>query len=102
MNKRKLGKTGHMSSIVTFGAAAFREDVSQAEADAAISLVIEHGINHFDVAPSYGNGQAERRLAPWMEKHHKEVFLACKTTERSKTKAWDSKDGETLFRWWRG
>ncbi len=90
MNKRKLGKTGHMSSIVTFGAAAFREDVSQAKADAAISLVIEHGINHFDVAPSYGNGQAERRLAPWMEKHHKEVFLACKTTERSKTKAWDS------------
>ena len=87
MNKRKLGKTGHMSSIVTFGTAAFWK-VSQAEADAAINLAIEHGINHFDVAPSYG--QAERRLAPWMEKHHKEVFLACKTAERNRTKAWDS------------
>ncbi len=54
MNKRKLGKTGHMSSIVTFGAAAFWEEISQAEADAGISLAIEHGINHFNVAPSYG------------------------------------------------
>lgn len=87
MNKRKLGKTGHMSSILTFGTAAFWK-VPQAEADAAISSAIEHGINHFDVAPSYG--QAEIRLAPWMEKHHKEVFLACKTTERNKTNAWDS------------
>ncbi len=87
MNRRKLGKTGHMSSIVIFGAAAFRK-VSQVEAEAAISLAIEHGINHFDVAPAYG--QAERRLGPWMGKHHKEVFLACKTAERSKTKAWDS------------
>jgi len=87
MNKRKLGKTGHMSSIITFGTAAFWK-VSQAEADAAISSAIEHGINHFDVAPSYG--QAEIRLGPWMEKHHKEVFLACKTAERNKTKAWDS------------
>ncbi len=96
MNKRKLGKTGHMSSIITFGAAAFGEKVSPAEADAAISLAIEHGINHFDVAPSYG--QAEKKLAPWMEKHHKEVFLACKTAERTKTKAWDSikKSLETL------
>ena len=90
MNKRKLGKTGHMSSIITFGTAAFQEKVSPAEADAAISLAIEHGINHFDVAPSYGNGHAERRLGPWMEKHHKEVFLACKTAERNKIKAWDS------------
>jgi len=87
MNKRKLGKTGHMSSILTFGTAAFWK-VPQAEADAAIDSAIQHGINHFDVAPSYG--QAEIRLAPWMEKHHKEVFLACKTEERNKTNAWDS------------
>ena len=87
MEKRRLGKTEHMSSIITFGSAALWE-VSQVEADAAIELAIEHGVNHFDVAPSYG--EAEVRLGPWMQKHHKEVFLACKTTERGKTGAWES------------
>lgn len=87
MEKRRLGKTGHMSSIITFGSAALWQ-VSQAEADAAIELAIEHGVNHFDVAPSYG--EAEMRLGPWIQKHHKEVFLACKTTERGKTGAWES------------
>jgi aryl-alcohol dehydrogenase-like predicted oxidoreductase len=87
MEIRRLGKTNQMSSILTFGSAALWK-VSQAEADTAIELAISHGINHFDVSPSYG--QAEIRLAPWMEKHHREIFLACKTKERSKTKAWES------------
>ena len=87
MIKRRLGKTEHMSSILTFGSAALWQ-VSQPEADTAIELAIDHGINHFDVSPRYG--QAELRLGPWMQKHHKEVFLACKTTERGKTGAWES------------
>ncbi len=87
MIKRRLGKTEHMSSILTFGSAALFQ-VSQAEADAAIELAVDHGINHFDVAPRYG--QAEMRLGPWMQKHHKDIFLACKTTERGKTRAWES------------
>jgi len=87
MENRRLGKTEHMSSVLTFGSAALWK-VSQAEADAAIEMATGHGVNHFDVAPSYG--QAEMRLGPWMEKHHKEAFLACKTNERSKTGAWES------------
>jgi len=87
MEKRRLGRTGHMSSVLTFGGAALGQ-VSQAEADAAIELAIEHGVNHFDVAPTYG--EAELRLGPWMEKHHDEIFLGCKTTERSKAGARES------------
>ena len=87
MEQRRLGKTGHMSSVLTFGAAALGQ-VSQAEADAAIELAIEHGVNHFDVAPTYG--EAELRLGPWMEKHHNEIFLGCKTTERSRVGARES------------
>lgn len=86
MEKRRLGKTGHQSTVITFGSAAFWK-VSQDEADAAIELALEHGVNHFDVAPSYG--QAEVRLGPWMEKHHNEVFLACKTGKRGKSQAWE-------------
>jgi len=76
-----------MSSLVTFGGAALWR-ISQAEADTAIETAVAQGVNHFDVAPTYG--QAEEHLGPWMEKHHNEVFLACKTGERSKAGAWES------------
>jgi len=87
MEKRRLGKTRHMSSIVTFGGAALWL-VSQVETDAAIDMAIQHGINHIDVAPQYG--QAEMRLGPWLKKYRKGMFLACKTMKRSKTEAWES------------
>ncbi len=87
MESRKLGKTGYRSSVLALGGAALWE-VTQAEADAAIEMVMEHGVNYFDVSPRYG--QAELRLGPWVEKHRKEIFLACKTVDRGKAKAWDS------------
>jgi aryl-alcohol dehydrogenase-like predicted oxidoreductase len=87
MEKRRLGKTGYMSSILTFGGAALWL-VTQAEADAGIAMAVEHGINQIDVAPEYG--QAEMRLGPWLEKHRREIFLACKTRKRSKTEVLES------------
>jgi aryl-alcohol dehydrogenase-like predicted oxidoreductase len=87
MEQRRLGKTGYMSSILTFGGAALWL-VSQAEADAGIALAIEHGINQIDVAPEYG--QAEMRLAPWLAKHRRSVFLAGKTRKRTNTEVRES------------
>jgi predicted aldo/keto reductase-like oxidoreductase len=48
--------------------------------------VIEAGINHIDVAPSYG--QAEERVGPWMKRERNRFFLGCKTMERTKEGAW--------------
>jgi aryl-alcohol dehydrogenase-like predicted oxidoreductase len=87
MEKRRLGKTGHMSSVLTFGGAAVG-NVTQQEADRGIDLALSHGVNHIDVAPSYG--EAEIRLGPWLQHHSKEVFLGCKTTARDKKSAWES------------
>jgi len=87
MQCRRLGRTGHESSVISFGGAALW-DVTQEEADAAIQMAIEHGVNHFDVAPRYGI--AELRLGPMAERYRKEIFLACKTTERSRAGAWES------------
>jgi len=84
MEKRRLGRTGHMSSIITLGCAAFGH-VSQKEADRIIELALNHGVNHFDVAPTYG--EAELRLRPWMKEHRDEIFLACKTGKRTKKEA---------------
>jgi aryl-alcohol dehydrogenase-like predicted oxidoreductase len=88
MEKRRLGKTGQLSTVLAFGGAAVG-NVTQEEADRAIELaLVEHGINHIDVAPSYG--QAELRLGPWLQRHNKEVFLGCKTQARDKSSAWES------------
>jgi aryl-alcohol dehydrogenase-like predicted oxidoreductase len=72
--------------VAIFGAAALGE-VSQADAEAALDLALSRGVNHVDVAPSYGS--AEDRLAPWLEHHRGSVFLACKTMERDRKGAWD-------------
>jgi aryl-alcohol dehydrogenase-like predicted oxidoreductase len=81
MEKRRLGRTGHLSTVVTFGAAALGR-VSPAETDKAMELALAHGVNHLDVAPSYG--EAELRLGPWLAKHRHDFFLGCKTMERGK------------------
>ena len=77
---RPFGATGHESSRVIFGAAALWA-APQHEADGALELLLEHGINHIDTAASYGD--AELRLAPWMREHRERFFLATKTGERS-------------------
>ena len=84
METRRFGRTGHMSTVAIFGAAAFWQ-VTQAEADATMERVIAAGVNHIDVAPSYG--EAELRLGPWLARERKRFFLGCKTTERTKAGA---------------
>ena len=81
MQLRRLGRTGHMSTILTLGAYALH-NLSQRDADRIMKIVLEHGINHIDVAPSYG--EAEPRLNRWMKEHRDEFFLACKTRKRTK------------------
>lgn len=84
MEQRRLGRTGHMSTVVTFGAAGIGR-VDQDVADRAIATAIEHGVNHVDVAPRYGD--AELRLRPWMPRIRTSIFLGCKTAERTRDAA---------------
>jgi aryl-alcohol dehydrogenase-like predicted oxidoreductase len=86
MQTRRFGRTNHQSTIIIFGAAALGT-VTQAEADRAMEMALAHGVNHIDVAPSYGD--AELRVGPWMKTHRNDFFLGCKTTERTKKGAWD-------------
>jgi aryl-alcohol dehydrogenase-like predicted oxidoreductase len=75
-----FGATGHHSSRVIFGAAALGS-VSKAEADLALDLLLEHGVNHIDVAAGYGD--AELRIASWLQRNPGTFFVATKTGERS-------------------
>lgn len=81
-----FGRTGHESTRIIFGAAAF-SSVTQDDADRTMELILRHGINHIDTAASYGD--SELRLGPWMETHRETFFLATKTGEREYQAAYD-------------
>jgi aryl-alcohol dehydrogenase-like predicted oxidoreductase len=84
MKTRRFGRTGHESTVAIFGAAALWE-VDQVEADEVMEQVIAAGVNHIDVAPSYGI--AEERVGPWLARERDRFFVGCKTTERSQAGA---------------
>jgi aryl-alcohol dehydrogenase-like predicted oxidoreductase len=85
VERRRLGKLGHDSSVLIYGAAALG-DVTQDVADRSVQEALDAGINHFDVAASYGD--AELRLGPWVSRIRDQIFLATKTGERAAEPAW--------------
>lgn len=74
--KRRLGRTEHESSIAILGGAAFWEGNAETTEE-GWRLALEHGINHLDVAPGYG--QAEAQCGPFLEPVRNEWFVAGKT-----------------------
>jgi aryl-alcohol dehydrogenase-like predicted oxidoreductase len=84
IEKRSLGSTGVMLSMIGFGGIVVK-DARPEDAAAIVKLAIDSGISYFDVAPSYGD--AEIKLGPALEPYRKNVFLACKTTKRTKAEA---------------
>jgi aryl-alcohol dehydrogenase-like predicted oxidoreductase len=85
VQQRRLGRLGHDSSVLIYGAAALSA-VDQDVADRSVQLALDAGINHFDVAAGYGD--AELRLGPWMPRIRDRIFLATKTGERDLEAAW--------------
>ena len=77
--RESFGRTGHSSSRVIFGAAAL-SSVSQDVADRTLEVLLQHGVNHIDVAASYGD--AELRVKPWLRNARDSFFLATKTGQR--------------------
>lgn len=80
IEKIPFGKTGHLSTRTIFGAAALG-GMRQEKADQILDQLLEYGVNHIDVAASYGD--AELRIAPWMQTRRDDFFLATKARERT-------------------
>ncbi|MBV8533812.1 MAG: aldo/keto reductase [Verrucomicrobia bacterium] len=78
--KQLFGRTEHKSTRAVFGGAALSK-VTQDEADQTLEVLLRYGVNHIDVAASYGD--AELRIAPWLQKHPGQFFLATKTGSRT-------------------
>ncbi len=73
-----------MNSVLIFGGAALAE-VSEEEADRAITLALEAGVDHFDTAADYGD--SELHYGRWMGEIRDGIFLSTKTGERDKDSA---------------
>ena len=86
IERRPFGRTGHLSTVTLFGAAALAR-ASQDEADRALDVLLRYGVNHIDTAARYGD--SELRIGPWMARHRKDFFLATKTGSRSAREARD-------------
>ncbi len=80
LERRRYGRSKIHLSIIGFGGYMLNEQ-PQGKADRVVADAVERGVNYFDIAPTYGN--AQELLGPALEPFRKDIFLACKTTQRS-------------------
>ena len=85
--RRVLGRTGRQISVIGFpGLALIHHE--QERCTTALHEAFDRGINYFDVAPAYGNGQCETRMGIGLQGLDRDqYFLACKTKQRDKAGA---------------
>ncbi len=86
MRKVELGK-GIASSVLGFGCAPILGSVGNKVAGRAIEVALECGINHFDLARSYGYGEAEAFVGKLLKQRRSEIVLASKFGIRANWKA---------------
>mgnify|MGYP000669322757 CR=1 FL=1 len=91
MQYRELGRTGQRLSVIGFGGILVIGH-SQEEANRMVASAVDRGVNYFDVAPSYGDGEAEEKLGPALQPYRQSVFLACKTAKRDAAGAQEELD----------
>lgn len=85
MPKRVLGKTGVEVSILALGGVIGMQLPPSDDHDpvAIAEAALDLGITYFDTAPSYNKGQSETNYGQVLARHRNDVFLACKTGDRS-------------------
>ncbi len=78
---RRPYKAGIDLSIIGFGGIVVC-GMEPRSAARSVAASVDRGVNYFDVAPSYFNGEAEIKLGAALEPYRKDVFLAEKTGRR--------------------
>jgi aryl-alcohol dehydrogenase-like predicted oxidoreductase len=81
--QRPLGKTGWNAGLLTLGGVKWDVKCSDAEAIALVHRALELGVNTFDTAHAYGDGESERKLGLALEGERHRVWLNTKIGDRS-------------------
>lgn len=79
---KRIYQPGVELSIIGFGGIVV-VGMEQKQANRVVADSFEKGIDYFDVAPSYWDGEAEAKLGKALQPIRHKIFLACKTMERS-------------------
>ncbi|MEN3306713.1 MAG: hypothetical protein V7603_2915 [Micromonosporaceae bacterium] len=79
MQRRRLGRTGHESSVAILGGAAFWDSTVEVVAE-AFERAVAAGVNHLDIAPQYG--MAEDLSGQVLPRYREGMFVGCKTLQR--------------------
>lgn len=90
MITRPFGKDPKQVSLLGFGAQRIvdEHDCTEEQAIAIIRRAVEKGVNYFDTAPSYSDGQSETRVGLGLKGLRDQVSIATKTGGRTKDLAW--------------
>src|SRR5258708_40236297 len=84
MERRRLGRTEHDSSVAILGGVMFAA-TSPSDTERGIRMALDAGVNHLDIAPTYGD--AEANVGPFIPAALQRLFIACKTTKRTRAGA---------------
>ena len=86
MQTRPFGKTGESFPILSFGGQRIVDGhgCTEEEAVRIVNTAIDRGIRYFDAAWVYSAGQAEQRLGKVAKHRRKEMWIATKTTDRTR------------------
>jgi aryl-alcohol dehydrogenase-like predicted oxidoreductase len=83
MEQRVLGRTGAKLSVLGFGCGAVGGLMvrgSAADQERAVARALELGINFFDTAAAYGDGDSEKNLGRVLKALRPNIFLSTKFT----------------------
>lgn len=73
-----LADTGRATTQLGFGCSGLMGGISERESLRLLETAYDAGIRHFDVAPSYGHGAAERCLGKFMRGKSQQVTITTK------------------------
>lgn len=83
MEQRTLGRTGVKLSVLGFGCGAVGGLMvrgAAADQERAVAMALDHGINFFDTAAAYGDGESEKNLGRVLKTLRPDIFLSTKFT----------------------
>jgi aryl-alcohol dehydrogenase-like predicted oxidoreductase len=78
MAYRRMGRSGLKVSEICLGTMTFGHGTDEAEARRMVDLALDAGVNFFDTANSYGNGQSEVMLGKALKRRRRDVVVATK------------------------
>ena len=85
-----LGESGRQTTRLGFGCSSVMGALGRADSLKMLKAAYEAGLRHFDVAPSYGFGEAEACLGEFLARHPGELTVTTKYGIPAETKSWKS------------